>query len=130
MLKYDFLDYEAMNNDFTYWPGSEKKFSGGPPPCLQTWQPREQVCRQVHSHCFHVQDGEDALKSLHKQLTGQVFNFSNDIQATVLELVWKALRSMRSPLQHDLHNQPSNEIIHQYLCAPQGQRTARLAVSI
>lgn len=37
---------------------------------------------------------------------------------------------MRMPLQHDLHNQTSNEIIHQYLCAPQGQRTARLAVFI
>ncbi len=130
MLKDDFLDYEAMNNDFTYWPGSVKSLAVARPHAFKHGSPETRSVDKSIRDCFHVQDGEDALESLPKQLTGQVFNFSNDIQATVLELVWKILRSMRSPLQHDLHNQTSNEIIHQYLCAPQGQRTARLAVSI
>ena len=101
MLKDDFLDYEAMNNDFTYWPGSVKSLAVARPHAFKHGSPETRSVDKSIRDCFHVQDGEDALESLPKQLTGQVFNFSNDIQATVLELVWKILRSMRSPLQHE-----------------------------
>ena len=50
-------------------------------------------------------------------LRGQAFNFSNESQISVLELVNLILRKMNSPLQPEVLNQASNEIRHQYLSA-------------
>jgi CDP-glucose 4,6-dehydratase len=72
---------------------------------------------------FYVEDGAHAYMTLAEQLAakpelaGQAFNFSNEIQVTVLELVWKILKIMGSPLEPDVRNEASNEIIHQYLSA-------------
>jgi CDP-glucose 4,6-dehydratase len=72
---------------------------------------------------FYVEDGAHAYMTLAEQLAakpelaGQAFNFSNEIQVTVLELVWKILKIMGSHLEPDVRNEASNEIIHQYLSA-------------
>lgn len=72
---------------------------------------------------FYVEDGAHAYMTLAEQLAakpqlaGQAFNFSNEIQVTVLELVRKILGIMGSPLEPDVRNEASNEIIHQYLSA-------------
>ncbi|MGA7292360.1 MAG: hypothetical protein WBW85_07475, partial [Terriglobales bacterium] len=50
-------------------------------------------------------------------LRGQAFNFSNESQVSVLELVELILRKMKSSLRPDVLNQASNEIRHQFLSA-------------
>jgi CDP-glucose 4,6-dehydratase len=72
---------------------------------------------------FYVEDGAAAYMLLAEQLSvrqelrGQAFNFSNEIQVTVLELVNRILRLMNSTLEPDVRNEASNEIRHQYLNA-------------
>jgi CDP-glucose 4,6-dehydratase len=72
---------------------------------------------------FYVEDGAAAYMLLAEQLAarpdlrGHAFNFSNEIQVTVLDLVNQILRCMGSDLQPDLRNEASNEIRHQYLSA-------------
>jgi len=50
-------------------------------------------------------------------LHGQAFNFSNESQVSVLELVDELLRKMKSSLRPEVLNQASNEIRHQFLSA-------------
>jgi len=72
---------------------------------------------------FYVEDGAHAYMTLAEhlarrpELAGQAYNFSNEIQVTVLELVDKILKAMGSNLTPDVRNEASNEIIHQYLSA-------------
>ena len=72
---------------------------------------------------FYVEDGAAAYMLLAEQLSarpelrGLAFNFSNEIQVTVLDLVKRILDCMKSPLQPDVRNEASNEIRHQYLSA-------------
>jgi len=72
---------------------------------------------------FYVEDGAainmllaEALAK-NPELSGQAFNFSNEIQITVLQLVERLLTLMDSKLQPDVRNEASNEIRHQYLSA-------------
>jgi CDP-glucose 4,6-dehydratase len=51
------------------------------------------------------------------ELGGTAFNFSNEIQVTVLDLVQRIVRAMGSPLEPDVRNEAVNEIRHQYLTA-------------
>ena len=51
------------------------------------------------------------------QLAGEAFNFSNEIQVTVLELVNRILQLMNSDLVPHVRSEASNEIRHQYLSA-------------
>jgi CDP-glucose 4,6-dehydratase len=51
------------------------------------------------------------------ELRGQAFNFSNETQVTVLELVERLLALMNSDLKPDIRNEATNEIRHQYLSA-------------
>ena len=55
--------------------------------------------------------------STDKSLTGQAFNFSNETQVTVSELVDRILKLMNSDLQPDVRNEAANEIREQYLSA-------------
>jgi CDP-glucose 4,6-dehydratase len=48
---------------------------------------------------------------------GQAFNFSNEIQVTVSELVTMIVEKMDSSLTPDVRNEVSNEIRCQYLSA-------------
>lgn len=72
---------------------------------------------------FYVEDGAIAYTLLVEKLAanpalhGQAFNFSNEIQVTVIELVQRILNLMESELEPDVRNEASNEILHQYLSA-------------
>ncbi len=72
---------------------------------------------------FYVEDGAAAYMLLAEQLycreelRGVAFNFSNELQITVLELVNRILRAMGSDLEPDVRNEARNEIRHQYLSA-------------
>jgi CDP-glucose 4,6-dehydratase len=77
---------------------------------------------------FYVEDGAAAYMLLAEQLAanpslkGESFNFSNEIQVTVLEIVSKILRLMNSNLEPQVLNEASNEIRHQYLSAEKARR--------
>jgi CDP-glucose 4,6-dehydratase len=72
---------------------------------------------------FYVEDGAAAYVLLaeklatNPELRGQAFNFSNETQVNVSELVEKILDLMGSNLKPRVLNQTSNEIRHQYLSA-------------
>ncbi len=55
-------------------------------------------------------------------LRGEAFNFSNETQITVLDLVYKIGAMMGSPLEPDIRNEASNEIRHQYLSAGKARK--------
>jgi CDP-glucose 4,6-dehydratase len=77
---------------------------------------------------FYVEDGAAAYTLLAERLAadpalrGEAFNFSNEIQVTVLDLVRRILRAMDSDLEPDVRNETSNEIRHQYLSAEKARR--------
>jgi CDP-glucose 4,6-dehydratase len=77
---------------------------------------------------FYVEDGVNAYMTLAEalanrpELAGRAYNFSNEVQVTVLELVRKILKLMNSTLEPDVRNEVSNEIIHQYLSAAKARR--------
>jgi len=72
---------------------------------------------------FYVEDGAAAYMHLAERLAkdptlkGEAFNFSNEIQMTVSQIVEKILSLMGSDLKADVRNEVSNEILHQYLNA-------------
>lgn len=72
---------------------------------------------------FYVDDGAAAYLLLAEKLAsnpalrGEAFNFSNEIQVTVLELVQRILDLMGSPLTPNVRNEANNEIRHQFLNA-------------
>ena len=72
---------------------------------------------------FYVEDGAAAYMLLAERmaadpaLAGHAFNFSNEIQVTVLDLVAQLTATLASPLNPQVLNQASNEIRHQYLSA-------------
>ena len=72
---------------------------------------------------FYVKDGAAAYLHLAEcmarqpEVVGQAFNFSTEIQVTVLELVERILRQMGSSLKPDVRNEACHEIKHQYLSA-------------
>lgn len=72
---------------------------------------------------FYVEDGAAAYMHLAEHLAknpnlkGEAFNFSNEIQMTVSQVVEEILSLMGSDLQADILNEVSNEILHQYLSA-------------
>jgi CDP-glucose 4,6-dehydratase len=77
---------------------------------------------------FYVEDGAHAYMALAEALAarpalaGEAFNFSNELQITVLDLVRRILREMGSELEPDVRNEASNEIVHQYLSAAKARR--------
>jgi len=77
---------------------------------------------------FYVEDGAAAYMLLAEELAvrpelkGQAFNFSNEIQVSVREIVNQILKEMQSDLSPDIRNEVSNEIRHQYLSAEKARR--------
>jgi len=57
-----------------------------------------------------------------RKLAGEGFNFSNETQVNVRDLVAKILAMMGSRLEPEILNQASNEIRHQYLSAEKARR--------
>ena len=72
---------------------------------------------------FYIEDGAAAYMLLAERvaadssLHGQAFNFSNESQISVLELVDLILQKMNSSLRPEILNQASHEIRHQFLSA-------------
>lgn len=77
---------------------------------------------------FYAKDGVLAYLHLAEQMDrreiwGEAFNFSNEVQITVVEMVRKILELMdKSHLEPIILNQAKNEIIHQYLSAEKARR--------
>ncbi len=78
---------------------------------------------------FYVEDGAACYMLLAEKLfaerepvRGRAFNFSNEIQVTVTELVKLILEKMNSSLIPDIRNEASNEIRHQYLSAERARQ--------
>lgn len=72
---------------------------------------------------FYVEDGAAAYIALVEKLAsnpalaGEAFNFSNEIQVSVLQIVERITSLMNSSLIPIIHNEATNEIHHQYLSA-------------
>lgn len=72
---------------------------------------------------FYVEDGAAAYMLLAEclaqraDLHGEAFNFSNELQITVLDLVRRVLALLGSDLEPEVRNEASHEIRHQYLSA-------------
>jgi CDP-glucose 4,6-dehydratase len=72
---------------------------------------------------FYVKDGAAAYLHLAECMAGQpevlghAFNFSTEIQVTVLQMVSRILRLMNSGMQPDVRGEAQHEIKHQYLSA-------------
>ena len=77
---------------------------------------------------FYVEDGAEAYMLLAEalaqkpELAGHAFNFSNEIQVTVLDLVNRIRKVMGTDLEPIVQNHGSNEIPHQYLSAEKARR--------
>jgi len=82
---------------------------------------------------FYIEDGATAYLLLAQRLTcdpelhGQAFNFSNENQISVLDLVNIILNKMGSALEPEIQNQVSNEIRHQYLSAKRARSVLKWA---
>jgi CDP-glucose 4,6-dehydratase len=80
---------------------------------------------------FYVEDGAAAYMLLAEQLhgrpelRGQAFNFSNETEVTVLELVGRILRRMGSGLAPDVRNEANHEIRRQSLSAARARQVLR-----
>jgi CDP-glucose 4,6-dehydratase len=72
---------------------------------------------------FYVEDGAAAYMLLAErlaarpELAGEAFNFSNELQVSVIDLVRRLLSLMDSDLEPEIRNEATNEIKHQYLSA-------------
>lgn len=72
---------------------------------------------------FYVKDGAAAYLHLAEcmaqqpDVPGHAFNFSTEIQVSVLQIVELLLRLTGSPLMPEVRNEATNEIRHQYLSA-------------
>jgi CDP-glucose 4,6-dehydratase len=77
---------------------------------------------------FYAEDGAAANMLLaehlagNRDLRGEAFNFSNEVQVTVLELAGRILALMHSDLEPDVRGEATNEIRHQYLSAEKARR--------
>lgn len=97
-------------------PGTIRSIKRGQPPIIRS---DGTFIRDY----FYVEDGAAAYMLLAEKLAanpdlrGEAFNFSNEIQVTVLELTNRLLKLMNSDLKPDIRNEASHEIKHQYLSA-------------
>jgi CDP-glucose 4,6-dehydratase len=77
---------------------------------------------------FYVEDGAAAYMLLAERLaadaslSGQAFNFSNEMPVTVLDLVDRIRGLMGSSREPDVRNEATNEIREQYLSAEKARR--------
>jgi CDP-glucose 4,6-dehydratase len=77
---------------------------------------------------FYVEDGAAAYMLLAEELAsnplvrGQAFNFSNEVQITVLELVRRISRILGKAIEPEIQNSAKHEILHQYLNAEKARR--------
>ena len=97
-------------------PGTVRAVLRGQPPVIRS------DGRFIRDY-FYVEDGAAAYMLLAEhlarrpELRGEAFNFSNELQLTVLDLVQEILGLMDVDLKPRVLNQASHEIRHQYLSA-------------
>jgi CDP-glucose 4,6-dehydratase len=102
-------------------PGTIRSVLRGEPPVIRS------DGRYVRDY-FYVEDGAAAYillaEQLHSrpELSGMAFNFSNETEVTVLELVNRILGAMDSKLEPVVLNQASHEIRRQYLSAERARQ--------
>jgi CDP-glucose 4,6-dehydratase len=95
---------------------------------LRNQQPIIRSDGQFVRDYFYAEDGAAANMILAERLAadsslrGEAFNFSNEIQVTVLDLVERILKGMNSDLKPEIRNEATNEIRHQYLSAEKARR--------
>lgn len=103
-------------------PGTIRSVLRGQPPVIRS------DGEYVRDY-FYVEDGAAVYTLLaerlaaDRSLAGQAFNFSNETQVTVLELVERLLALMGSDLRPDVRGEAANEIRRQYLSAEKARRT-------
>jgi CDP-glucose 4,6-dehydratase len=84
---------------------------------------------------FYVEDGAAAYMLLAQRMVEdekirrEAFNFSNEAQISVIDLVNCILKKMKSDLEPVILNQASHEIRHQYLSAEKAHRLLNWAPS-
>lgn len=77
---------------------------------------------------FYVKDGAEAYLHLAEcmarqpEVLGQAFNFSTEIQVTVLQMVNRILRLLNAGVKPDVRAEARNEIKHQYLSAARARQ--------
>ncbi len=77
---------------------------------------------------FYVEDGAEAYLHLAEcmakqpEVLGHAFNFSTEIQVSVLEMIRQILGVMESDLVPDIRSEANNEIKHQYLSAQKARQ--------
>lgn len=77
---------------------------------------------------FYVEDGAEAYMTLAETMAGdrshvgEAYNFSDELQVNVLDLVRAILRHLRSDLEPDVRNEATHEIPHQHLSAAKARR--------
>jgi CDP-glucose 4,6-dehydratase len=77
---------------------------------------------------FYVEDGVIAYLTLAEalrarpELAGEAFNFSNELQVTVLDMTRRILDALGSGLEPDVRNEAKHEIPHQWLSAAKARR--------
>ena len=97
-------------------PGTIRSVFSGQPPVIRS---DGSFVRDY----LYVEDGAAAYMLLAEKLaerprlSGRAFNFSNELQITVLDLVRRILDLMGSKLLPDVRNEAQNEIRNQYLSA-------------
>ena len=97
-------------------PGTIRSVLRGEPPVIRS---DGQYIRDY----FYIEDGAAAYMLLAEklaekpELAGEAFNYSNEIQLTVVDLVEKILNVMQSDLKPDVRGEAVHEIRHQYLSA-------------
>ena len=97
-------------------PGTIRSILRGQPPVIRS------DGRYIRDY-FYVEDGAAAYMLLAEKLAqdpglkGEAFNFSNELQVSVIDLVQKILGLSGSKLEPKIRNEASNEIRHQYLSA-------------
>lgn len=78
---------------------------------------------------FFVEDGVEAYMMLAEKLVstpdlrGEAFNFSNDAQTSVKEIVAKIIRLIGIAIEPDIRNEATHEIRHQYLNSEKARTT-------
>jgi CDP-glucose 4,6-dehydratase len=102
-------------------PGTIRSILRGKPPIIRS------DGKYIRDY-FYVEDGANVYMLLAEKLAenpalgGQAFNFSNEIQISVLGIVEKILNLMGSRLESKILNETTNEIRHQYLSAEKARK--------
>jgi len=102
-------------------PGTIRSALRGQPPVIRS------DGKYIRDY-FYVEDGAAAYMLLAERLAscrdlaGQAFNFSNELQVTVLELVQLILAAIGSGLTPEVRNDAGNEIRAQHLSAAKARK--------